>query len=137
MMIEERNAGEHINDECDFCHDWAQCLLDNGKVLQKMFVEPAIKSVWEAMDSEEQEFWTLLYLKVIKPDIVYSVIEDAEKLIGEENVAVKRLLTAIKQVKVSEDSLGRLFALRLMAPDKFIEIIDKWVQKALKVGDGE
>ena len=136
-MIEERNAGEHINDECDFCHNGASYLLDNSKVLQKMFVEPAIKSVWEAMDSEEQDFWTLLYLKAIKPDIVCSVIEDTEKLIGEENVAVKRLLTAIKQEKVSGENIGRLFVLRLMAPDKYIEIIDKWVQKALKVGDGE
>lgn len=98
-------------------------------------MESTLELEWEQMDPIERGFWRLLYLKQEKPEDFIYEIEDIEKSIGEENTAARRMLTAFKQAKVSEDKLALLFGLRIMAPDKFVELLDKLVQRQIEADD--
>lgn len=132
-MIEDRNMEEHIKDYCNVCADSTSWPADDIAARRRLYkdaenvMELAFESEIRKMSEGERRFWRLLFLKYENPKAFERTIGDLEKKADAEN---KELLTAIRQTTVSRAEFYMMMATRMVAPDKFDEIINNTADEA-------
>ena len=109
--------------------------LLNGEGLEKSDIDSAFELEWQQMDTSERHFWQLMFLKQDNPERFKSTIEFIENGIDKEDEEIRKLLAKIKQTKTSEAKLALAFGLRIMVPDRYLEILNTLKQKQKEADD--